>query len=78
MFFFCAIISPKNCRGGLPCPPAKYINDNFIGVMMGKFIVMPNHIHLIVNINDSGGHGNPPLRNMVVYFVNSICFSGNS
>jgi len=26
---------------------------------------MPNHIHLIVIIDDSGGHGNPPLQNVI-------------
>ena len=26
---------------------------------------MPNHIHLIVALNNSGGHGNPPLQNII-------------
>ncbi len=42
-----------------------YINDNYIGVKIDKFVIMPNHIHLIVIIDNSGGHGNPPLQNII-------------
>ena len=41
------------------------INDNYDGVTIEKYIVMPNHIHLIVILNNSGGHGNPPLQNII-------------
>ena len=43
----------------------QYINKNYVGVEIEKYVVMPNHIHLIVNLNDSGGHGNPPLQNII-------------
>ena len=43
----------------------QYINDNYDGVTIEKYIVMPNHIHLIVILNNSGGHGNPPLQNII-------------
>ncbi len=43
----------------------QYINDNFIGVKIDKYVIMPNHIHLIVMIDDAGGHGNPPLQNII-------------
>ncbi|MBE7044318.1 MAG: hypothetical protein E7397_02220 [Ruminococcaceae bacterium] len=43
----------------------QYINDNDIGVKIDKYVVMPNHIHLILILDDSGGHGNPPLQNII-------------
>ncbi|MBR5157399.1 MAG: transposase [Clostridia bacterium] len=43
----------------------QYINNNYIGVKIDKYTIMPNHIHLIVILDDSGGHGNPPLQNII-------------
>jgi len=43
----------------------QYINKNYADVEIDKYVIMPNHIHLIVNINNSGGHGNPPLQNII-------------
>ena len=43
----------------------QYINDNYIGVKIDKYVIMPNHIHLILILDDSGGHGNPPLQNVI-------------
>ena len=43
----------------------RYINDNYNNVSIDKYVIMPNHIHLIVVLNDSGGHGNPPLQNVI-------------
>ena len=43
----------------------QYINENYVGVEIEKYVIMPNHIHLIVNLNNSGGHGNPPLQNII-------------
>ena len=31
----------------------KYINDNYIGVTIDKYVIMPNHIHLIVVLRPS-------------------------
>ncbi len=42
-----------------------YINDNYIGVSINKYVIMPNHIHLIVLLDNSGGHGSPPLQNII-------------
>ncbi len=42
-----------------------YINDNYDGVTIDKYIIMPNHIHLIVILENTGGHGNPPLQNII-------------
>ena len=43
----------------------EYINNNYMGVSIPKFIVMPNHIHLIVHLEDTGGDGTPPLQNVI-------------
>jgi len=43
----------------------QYINDNYTGVEIDKYVIMPNHIHLIVNLHDSGGRGNPPLQDVI-------------
>ena len=40
----------------------KYINENCKGVAIDKYVIMPNHIHLIVSLNQTGGHGDPPLQ----------------
>ncbi len=45
----------------------KYINENYDGVTVDNYVIMPNHIHLLIlfNYEDSdktGGHGDPPLR----------------
>ena len=42
-----------------------YINNNYAGVLISKYVIMPNHIHLIVELDGSGGHGNPPLQNII-------------
>ena len=39
----------------------EYINENYSGVAVNKYVVMPNHIHLII-VNQTGGHGDPPLQ----------------
>ena len=43
----------------------QYINDNYIGATIDKYVIMPNHIHLIVILDNTGGHGNPPLQNLI-------------
>ena len=43
----------------------QYINDNYIGVTISKYVIMPNHVHLIVFLDNSVGHGNPPLQNII-------------
>lgn len=37
----------------------KYINKNYENVFIEKYVIMPNHIHLIVILdNQTGGRGN--------------------
>ena len=38
----------------------QYIGCNYDGVVIDKYVIMPNHIHLIVILDSSGGCGNPP------------------
>lgn len=40
----------------------QYINDNYVGAAIDKYVIMPNHIHLIVILDNTGGHGSPPLQ----------------
>jgi len=39
----------------------KYIDDIYENTFVDKYVVMPNHIHLIIK-NQTGGHGDPPLQ----------------
>ncbi len=43
----------------------EYINDSHDGITIDKYVIMPNHIHLIINLNNSGGHGSPPLQDVI-------------
>ena len=43
----------------------QYINDNYSGVEVTKYVIMPNHIHLIVVLDNTGGRGDPPLQNVI-------------
>ena len=44
----------------------KYINDNYDNIKIVKHIIMPNHIHLLIEINNqTGGHGDPPLQSII-------------
>ena len=39
----------------------KYIACHYDNIAVDKFVIMPNHIHLIIT-NQTGGHGDPPLQ----------------
>ncbi|MBQ8003248.1 MAG: transposase [Clostridia bacterium] len=41
----------------------RFIDKNYNGVKVDKYVIMPNHIHMIIAL--TGGHGNPPLQNIV-------------
>ena len=41
----------------------QYTNTHYRGVEINKYVIMPNHVHLIVLL--TGGHGTPPLPNVV-------------
>ena len=44
-----------------------FINENYNNVFIDKYVIMPNHIHLIIFLGyeNTGGHGNPPLQKIV-------------
>lgn len=47
----------------------RYINENYQSVYVGKYVVMPNHIHLMIMINrETGGDGTPPLQDIIGRF----------
>ena len=39
----------------------EYMGQNNKNIFIDKFVIMPNHIHLIIG-NQTGGHGDPPLQ----------------
>ncbi len=44
----------------------EYVSFHNENVIIEKFVIMPNHIHMMVFLNSGmflGGHGNPPLLN---------------
>ncbi|MFZ5966962.1 MAG: transposase [Bacillota bacterium] len=48
----------------------EYFDNHYPHVKIDKYVIMPNHIHLIVILKQlhSGGHGNPPLPKIVGQF----------
>ncbi len=72
---FCDI-TPHNCRGGCPQPPViqltaigkiieehlLQINKVYPGVKLDIYVVMPNHVHFIIILEEPGGCGQPPLQ----------------
>ena len=34
-------------------------------IKIDKYVIMPNHIHLIILMDNTGGHGNPPLQKII-------------
>ena len=45
------------------------MNRVYPHVQTVKYAVMPNHVHLIVCLQHSGGHGNPPIQ-IYLYICN--------
>lgn len=44
----------------------KHINDYYDNIKIVKHIIMPNHIHLLIKINNqTGGLGDPPLQSII-------------
>ncbi|HOP12274.1 MAG TPA: hypothetical protein PK629_12375 [Oscillospiraceae bacterium] len=60
----------------------EYINTNYHNVRIDEYVIMPNHIHMIVFLTGghgnpvtgghgnpmAGGHGNPPLQDVIGRF----------
>ena len=41
----------------------------FTGAYIDQYIIMPNHLHVIAVITKTGGHGNPPLQDIIGRFI---------
>ena len=50
--------------GNLVDESIRFVNENMSGVLIEKHTIMPNHIHLLIELS-AGGHGNPPLQDIV-------------
>ena len=62
----CAL--PKNTLSPIGAEVEKtvqFISENDAGVRIDKYVIMPNHIHLIVVLEKTGGDGTPPLQNVI-------------
>ncbi|MBR4865672.1 MAG: transposase [Clostridia bacterium] len=47
----------------------QYMNTHSPGVSVLKYVIMPNHVHLLIEIaRAEGGHGGPPLQNIIGQF----------
>jgi len=45
-----------------------YLNSSVEGFTVEKYVIMPNHIHLLVRIFETGGHRGPPLHKVIGQF----------
>ena len=68
----CIFGSIKNLSryGQIAADSIAQISTHYFGVTVDKFVVMPNHIHVLltidnINPNFSGGHGDPPLQDVI-------------
>ena len=44
----------------------EFTNNKYKSIHIEKYVVMPNHIHLLVSINNTtGGRGDPPLQDVI-------------
>jgi len=51
-----------------------FINKVYQNISVDKYVIMPNHVHLLISI--TGGHGEPPLRrNDALHHFFFIAFS---
>ena len=49
----------------------RYLNDSTKGVTISKYVIMPDHVHLLMTlspIDETGGHRGPPLHKIIGQF----------
>lgn len=46
----------------------EHICVQYSNISIDKYVIMPEHIHLLLTITDKGGHGNPPLPDVIGRF----------
>ena len=61
-----ALDAPQICLSQIGKKVNKYVlsSENIEGVHIDNFVIMPNHIHLLVNIDSHNGSSNFALRNI--------------
>ena len=50
----------------------EYINENFAGISIEKYVIMPNHIHLIINIDEVENPSKNRNQQMLSKIISSI------
>ena len=45
-----------------------YLQTLIAGVAVDKYVIMPNHVHMLVRIFETGGHRGPPLHKVIGQF----------
>ena len=46
----------------------RYIDETHPHASVDNYVIMPNHVHLIIYLNSKGGHGDPPLQGIIGRF----------
>jgi len=54
-----------------------FINKKYSTTFVDKYVIMPNHIHIIIILKDKGGHGNPPLQEIIQNFKSYTTYRFN-
>ena len=60
----CALPQIKLTETGNLVDESIRLPENMSGVLIEKHTIMPNHIHLLIELS-AGGHGNPPLQDVI-------------
>jgi len=65
----CARLQPELSQIGNEIKKSiQFIEENYDYISIDKYVIMPNHVHLIIIFKNTGGHGNPPLQDIVGRF----------
>ena len=46
----------------------RYLQQHIPGVAVDQYVIMPNHVHMLVRIFETGGHRGPPLQKIIGQF----------
>lgn len=49
----------------------------FLNINIDQYIIMPNHVHLIIEIREAGGHRDPPLQDIIGRFKSYTTYEYN-
>ena len=45
-----------------------FIGEKYKDVSVDNYVIMPDHIHMLISLKSAGGHGNPPLQDILGRF----------